>query len=325
MAQSPAAQDATVLAEALFEQGRQELAAGNYESACTKLSRSDELDPALGTKLNLGECEALRGRVATAWELLRHVEDKLAPDDIRLPVARGKRVALEPRLPRLIVTLAKGSPPDARVHAGRRIVQSLELGRPIFVDPGPVEVVVAAPGYVEQRKRVTLEEGKTQSVVLEPERVPVTLARRPSMLKPAMPTAPNPPSVSSKPLTPIATVALRDMPTSPSRRAGVVVLGIGIGGAVVAGIAGFMTLDAKRTNSNHCSGPTQSCDQTGRDAASRGRLFGAITTAGLVVGGAGIGIGTYLLVKRGETPQQFGSVSLRSDGVGSRLVFERTF
>jgi hypothetical protein len=314
------AQDATATAEALFEQGRQELAAGNYANACTKLRRSDELDPALGTKLNLGECEALRGNVATAWELFRHVEARLAPDDIRLPVASGKRVALEPRLPRLVVTLAGGFPPDARVHAGRRIIQRSELGLPIFVDPGPVEVVVTAPGYAEQRKRVTVEEGKTQDLVFAPEIAPLALARPQSM-----PTAPRPTDVGSRPLTPIAPVTPKDAPASPSRRAGIVFLGIGIGGAVVAGIAGIMTLDAKRTNEAHCPELTRSCDQTGRDAASRGRLLGAITTAGFVVGGAGIGIGTYLLVKRGQAAQQFGSVSLRCDGVGSKLVFERSF
>ena len=41
------AQGTAAAAEALFQQGRDEMAKGNYESACSKLRQSDELDPAL--------------------------------------------------------------------------------------------------------------------------------------------------------------------------------------------------------------------------------------------------------------------------------------
>ena len=59
-AQNPAA------AEALFEQARAAMAAGSYELACARFRDSDRLDPAIGTRFNLADCEEKRGRVATA-------------------------------------------------------------------------------------------------------------------------------------------------------------------------------------------------------------------------------------------------------------------
>jgi hypothetical protein len=59
-AQNPAA------AEALFEQARAAMAAGSYDIACARFRDSDKLDPAVGTRFNLADCEERRGRVATA-------------------------------------------------------------------------------------------------------------------------------------------------------------------------------------------------------------------------------------------------------------------
>lgn len=308
MAQSATAQDVATPAETLFEQGRRDLAAGRFERACQLLRQSDALDPAPGTKLNLGECEARRGRVATAWELFRSVEAQLLPDDIRFPVARSKREALESRLAHLVLLLSDTVPREARVFVGQRSIGRTELGQVLILDPGAIVVKVTAPGYRELRRHLTLEEGKTQTVVMSLERLPPS---RPLTIAPRAPGV-NPP------------IAIPNAPAS-SRKTGFGVLSVGIGGAIVAGVAGLFTLDAKRTNNEHCSDATNSCDQLGRDAASQGRVYGAITTAGLIVGGLGIGIGTYLIVQGHNRTLSVGSLNLRSDAMGARLSFERTF
>jgi hypothetical protein len=56
-----AAQSRSSFAEGLFTEGKALMQAGDYEAACPKLSESDRLEPALGTKLNLASCEAGRG------------------------------------------------------------------------------------------------------------------------------------------------------------------------------------------------------------------------------------------------------------------------
>src|SRR4051812_16548065 len=58
-------------AEALFDQGRRLLAAGNYAAACPKLEASNRLDPGIGTMLNLGDCYEKNGQTASGWAAFR--------------------------------------------------------------------------------------------------------------------------------------------------------------------------------------------------------------------------------------------------------------
>src|SRR4051812_24565538 len=53
--------------QALFDEGRRLLEAGNYVEACAKLDESYRLDAAAGTLLNLALCHEQQGRSASAW------------------------------------------------------------------------------------------------------------------------------------------------------------------------------------------------------------------------------------------------------------------
>src|SRR4051812_21721999 len=92
-AQNPAA------AEALFEQARAAMAEGKFEIACARFRDSDKLDPAVGTRFNLADCEEHRGHIATAWSLFRGVVSELNADDDRRPIAEKRAHALQSRLP----------------------------------------------------------------------------------------------------------------------------------------------------------------------------------------------------------------------------------
>ena len=54
-------------AEALFNEGRSLVAGGHYSDACPKFEASQQLDPGLGTLLNLAECYEKLGKTASAW------------------------------------------------------------------------------------------------------------------------------------------------------------------------------------------------------------------------------------------------------------------
>ena len=312
-----AAQEDKMKAEALFREGREALAKGDYTSACELLSRSNDIDPALGTQLNLGECESLRGRVATAYFLFRTVEQALDPKDMRAPIARSKREAAELRVPKLVIKLPDNAPSDSRVYMGGRIFTPEELREPLIVDPGIVEITVTASGHNNNTMRVLLEEAKITSVVIAPLPAPIVT------------TAPtHPQSVSYSPPAlqpPNVYVPATRRERSPTSKAGAAFLGVGIGSSLLGGVAGILTLAAKSTNQAHCESATHSCDSVGRDAASRGEVLSVLTMTGLGIGAVGIGLGAYLLVRGGQESRPQTSLRLQTTGTDSTLTLRQSF
>src|ERR1700678_3583891 len=58
-------------AEALFDEGKALMAAGNYASACPKFAESNRLDEGIGTSLWLADCFEKNGQTASAWAEFR--------------------------------------------------------------------------------------------------------------------------------------------------------------------------------------------------------------------------------------------------------------
>src|SRR3954467_1701725 len=83
-AQSPSRE----AADALFKEGRAAVLRSDYAMACARFRDSDRLDPALGTKFNLADCEEHLGHVATAWSLYSEIAPKFAPTDDRLAISK---------------------------------------------------------------------------------------------------------------------------------------------------------------------------------------------------------------------------------------------
>ncbi len=273
-------------AEALFEQARQELAAGKVDAACDKFRQSDQLDPAVGTKLNLASCEEQRGRLATAWELYRAAEAALGPEDQRLGYARQKRQALEPRLPKLKLRLAAGAPPDTTVRTGDAELKASAFGVPLPMDPGERQLSVIAPGREPKSFTVRLGEGKTTELEVGP-----------GAAKPPVQSA-----TSAPPRSTVPPDSAR--PSGGKRTLGFVLGGVGVAALVAGGVTGVMALGKKSEADKHCNDALRVCDQTGLDANDSGRMLGTVTTAAWAVGVVGVGLGTYFILSsspRSET------------------------
>lgn len=258
LAQNPAA------AEALFEQARAAMAAGNYDIACARLRDSDRLDPAVGTRFNLADCEERRGRIATAWSLFRGVLAELPAEDDRRPIAEQRARALEPRLSYLTIQRAADTPPGAQLR-----LDGVELGEGSFgvalpLDPGAHEVVLVAGGQ-EERRTVSLAEAQRTDFPLR--------------------FAP-PPAEETK--------SVED--GSARRTAGYIVGSVGGAGALTGIIAGVVTLGKKRTANDHCDDARRVCDQTGHDANESGKTFGMVSGVGFGVAVIGLATGAYLLL-----------------------------
>src|SRR5688572_17853488 len=116
------------------------MASGSYDIACARFRDSDKLDPAVGTRFNLADCEERRGRLATAWSLFRGVLAELAPDDDRRPIAEQRAKTLEPRLPMLTLVRTARTPPDVRVRVDGVELGEGSYGLPLPMDPGNHEL-----------------------------------------------------------------------------------------------------------------------------------------------------------------------------------------
>jgi hypothetical protein len=272
-AQNPAA------AEALFEQARAAMAAGSYDIACARFRDSDRLDPAVGTRFNLADCEERRGRIATAWSLFRGVLSELAPDDDRRPIADERAKRLEPRLPKLTLRRTVETPPGVRVR-----VDGVELGEgsfdvPLPMDPGPHELsLVAREGATPELRSFSLKEG-------EESQLPIRLAG-------ARASAEVPSAAAAAPLDSYAA----------RRRWAYVAGGVGLGGLAFGTVTGIVTLNKKSTADTNCRDDLEACNSAGVEANESGKTFAALSGLGFGVGVIGLAAGAYLLLTTPSHP-----------------------
>jgi hypothetical protein len=302
----PAAAQSTAAAEALFNDGRNAMESKDYDTACQRFRESNRLDPAVGTLLNLAVCETSRDRVATAWELFRAVAEKLASDDPRRDYVAKQLAQIEPRLPRLVLTLASGAPGVTKAREGDAEFASAAFGVPLPMDPGKHTFVVEAPGYESRTVDVELAEGKQQSLEIAPgAALPATPAK-----------------VQSNALAPSAA----DEPRKghDTRLLGFVVGGVGVAGLGVGLVTGVMALGKKSTTDSECSSKLQVCTAAGRDAASSGRTLAVVSTVGWIVGALGVGAGAYFILTSSPKTGQTALVTDVGPG-GAALRVTRTF
>ena len=166
---APARADETE-AEKAFAEGRELLERGTYAEACEAFARSQRLDPALGTLLNLGLCHERLGQLATSHAKFRAAADLAAreDDETRKRVAQERAKALEPRLIKLKIELEGTPPPGLEVAVDDRDV-TRELGEAHPVDPGRYELEVAAPGRQAWQRTIRLFGEGTTEIVTVPE------------------------------------------------------------------------------------------------------------------------------------------------------------
>jgi hypothetical protein len=143
--------------EKLFLEGRQLMDQNKLDEACQRFAQSYELEKALGSLLNLANCEEKRGKLRTALGHWKKAADTAGDQQKNRLYALGRAAELEKRMPKVMVRVgATVADAEARVDG-----EAMPLGERVAVDPGDHEVVVTAGGRTE-RRTVTLIEGETQ-------------------------------------------------------------------------------------------------------------------------------------------------------------------
>jgi hypothetical protein len=253
-------------AKALFDRGLADMSAGRLEAGCPAIAESYRLDPRPGTLFTLAECEAKRGRTATAVELYddylsqyaRLPPDKQKQQGHRRQIAQEQRSSLAPQVALLTILLAPDAPPGTTLTRDGRDVAPAAIGLALPVDPG--EHVLT----VRELDRSSLD-------------VPVRIGAGEKKLL----TLPRPPPP----------------PLFTPRRTGALGAGVaGVVGLLVGAVAGGLTLAKKGVIDAHCDfpGDPYGCDATGLGATSAAKSLSVASTVGFVVGALGVGASLVL-------------------------------
>jgi hypothetical protein len=252
-------------ADALFAEGRELLEKGKFPEACSKLARSEELSPAVGTLLNLAYCYEQVGKLRSAMDAYAEAETLAvaAGEAKRATFARERFTAVESRVAKLVVRVVPPEAPGLEIKRNGTTLAKTDFDHPIPVDPQDYVVTATAPGHRPWKGAIIVRgEGAVVTLIVPPlERAATT-----------------------------ATVAPQASPFTTRRLAAV---GLGAVGALAIGAGVGVGLSAKSRyddGSSHCD--ATGCDETGvgiqHGAAVQGNVATALIGFGLLSAAAGV-------------------------------------
>jgi tetratricopeptide (TPR) repeat protein len=322
----PALKGDPATAQALFDQAKKLIAAGETAKACPKFEESQRIDPALGTMLNLADCYERDGRTASAWSWFVEAEGRARAEshtDVAT-FARERSKKLAPRLSKLVVEAPPDAPRGMVIEHDDVIIRPSQWGVPIPADSGAHAIVAEAPGYERWERKVDLVgDAATLTVRVPPlEKEPVTPA--------SAATLPTPVASARVQASAVATAASPATRTSTMRADSAPGAGGGLGGqrtaAVAAGTTGVTaavvgTIFGLRSKSKHDEAFHGTCNDpncTGEQAAlTNARIAGNVSTAAFIVCAASLGAGAVLWITAGRT--HVGSASRPEHGARARF------
>lgn len=271
-------------AEGLFQQARKLSRDGRHAEACDKYDESNRLDPGVGTRFYLADCYEQTGKLASAWVLFMETAQaaKAAGQGDREKAASARAAQLEPRLPKLVVTVVVPDLAGLEVRQDGRPMRRGSWGVPVPVDVGKHTVEAFAPGHKPFTATVEAKEG-LEAAVRVPRLEP--LGGAPSAATST--TAPPPGTASARPPETAE-------PAAGSSRRTIAAVAMGVGAVALVG-SGFFALRARSKWSDaepDC--PDDRCNQRGYDLATSARSQGNVATVLFAVGAVGLGVGAGL-------------------------------
>jgi hypothetical protein len=245
------------IAQRLFDEARALIEHGEVPHACALFAESQRLDPGGGTLLNLALCHEQEGKLAAAYFELDEALSQAVRDgrEDRESMARERRVALLPRVPKLTIV-----PPRTDVAIGsvasRALAVELDgvplgraaLGVALLLDPGPHRLRATAEGCPPWEYAIVLAEAKDLRIEIPQLRCLESRSGRSF-------------STASK-----------------------VAAGVGVGALAGTLIAGGLALVKQATYERDCLVERQFCrTDEGTQAVSAARTYAWLSTASLMV------------------------------------------
>lgn len=280
LAPAPAARaDVRAMAEALYDEGRQLMAAGRTAEACAKFDASYRIAPATGALLNLATCNETLGNTATAWAQFRTAAASARRDGRpdRVEFAQQHITTLEGILCYLTIVV----PPEVAAGSPQISLDGAQLGAaawnvPVPVDPGSHRLLVSG-------------RGEFPFVVRPGERaVRLDLARVGGGTAAPAPGAPPP---AGEPTG----------PPRPSRVAAFIAAGASVGGLGLGSYFGLRAFSEWKRFEDDCAAPT-GCPAGVGDPMGNARRFARLSDVMFGVGAAA-GVAAGVLFYLSRTPE----------------------
>jgi len=293
----PASTADKAVAEMLFFTARGLMEAGRFTEACTKLAESYRLDPAAGTLLNLAVCHESEGRVASAWGEFRQAlsDARKANRPDREELAKNSIAKLEPELPFLtIVVPGFVRVKDLEIVRNGVVLGTGSWGTELPVDPGKVDIVVRAPGFLPKTKTVTIQRKQHLSTTVD-KLDPAPVTERIAVVEPGW---------------------------STKRKIGAGLFVAGLAGAGIGTYFGLKALSERNKANDTANCPfldgERRCFDSGATASNNANLAAWGSNIAFGLGGVALLSGTYLFIT-GKNPDEPGASPNPQQGGLSRI------
>ena len=290
-------------ARELYKQGKELRAAGDIKGALEKFKAGHALGQTPVTGLELGRAHMDLAQLVEAREVFLSIARLPVQSDEGEKSAGARTEAaqladqLRPRIPTLTVKIIgapAGTPPVVTVDGVTIPVAA--IGAPRKLNPGSHEVTAKSTGTLEQRATVDLKEGESKEL-------PLTLSAS---------AAPE-----TLPAKPPAEGASSGADAGSTKTNPLVYVGFGVGavGVATGSITGLMALSRASKVDAACGGKLV-CPPSAKADVTAGRTLGTVSTIAFIVGGAGVALGVYGLLKPVKTSPRAGLVVHPEIGAG---------
>jgi hypothetical protein len=303
------ASENTTIAESLFRDAQTRLAAGDVPAACDLFARSQRVEAALGTLLNLAACHERDGKTATAWTEFQNAIGWAVRtgDHAREQYARAHATSLEAKLHRVVIEVTEPAE-GMQVRLDQAPLPREALGTAIPLDPGEHSIEVEASGKTPWVRKINLGPAAGTDrieVKFEPLTSPAPEpAAAPTPPAAAAATPRTGPEAWQLPSTATSADAPASVPhaTNGKRVAGYVVGGVGavgVGAAVGLGVA----MAGHTSDRDALCPPDRLCgNQRALDDDHAARLDQQWMFIAGGVGIAALATGAYLILTSHEAP-----------------------
>jgi hypothetical protein len=304
-------------AEAIFEQGKQLMQAGDFARACTKFEASQKLDQGIGTLLYLADCYEKLGRTASAWATFKEAASVAGAQgqETRQKLAVQRARALEPGLAKLTIEVAPGNESilGFEVRSDGVAVPPAQYATPFPIDPGAHHIEASAPGKRSHIETINVARGVSH--VTLPLLVDLAPSDTPSVAGGQTSSAGVGSNSSQTSPVLVASPAMSAQPTNDSvsdqgktqRTLSYIAGGLGVVGIGLGTYFGIAALHNNSSSKDNCQPDPNTCTELGYNQRQDALRDGRISTVSFLGGGALLATAAILYFT--AKPNQFNRVT----------------